>query len=392
MVLKKGPSFIITLGLLVFMGQASAGPNANATVSLDLIADGVVHKTASGEFAGMQLHLDTQIETPAALSNRLTISEKKAGDTIQLQLFVPMAAGKQTYGYEIELDLPGKTFSNYIGSISGKDFTGASLFPTPGRPILSSLLISTPVVPANGYLGQIDLQVINTLEAETTLIVKAASMAGLNRQQDPLDVSNAVITFTVISHPGDFDGDLDVDFADFLAFAGVFGLSSSDVNYDARMDMNSDGAVNFADFLAFVGVFGRSFGKEEKEHFEPEGLVIIDSGNRFFRYFQGWIDTSGGRWGHLRAPNGGLTPKWSIRFLDDNGDEIDPPDDPDFKFTWSIADPTVLEVVQDADDVGKFDFHLRGLKVGETTIELQVTHDDHIDFRTIPLPVRVVDQ
>ena len=223
LLLKKGRSFIITLVLLAFVGQVSAGSNANATVSLDLIAGGLVNKTASGEIAGLQLHLDTQIETPAAQSNTLTISEKKAGDTIQLQLFVPMAAGKQTYGYEIELDLPGKTFSNYIGSISGTDFTGASLFSTSDRPVLSALLISTPVVPANGYLGQIDLQVINTLEAETTLIVKAASMAGLNRQQDPLDVSNAVITFTVISHPGDFDGDLDVDFADFLAFVGVFG-------------------------------------------------------------------------------------------------------------------------------------------------------------------------
>ncbi len=127
----------------------------------------------------------------------------------------------------------------------------------------------------------------------------------------------------------------------------------------------------------------------QEEHFEPEGLVIIDSGNRFFRYFQGQIDASGGRKDHLDAPLNEETSHWSIRFLDDHGDEIDPPDDPDFKFTWAIADPTVLEVVQDADDVGKFDFHLRGLKVGETTIELQVTHDDHVDFRTIPIPVHV---
>ncbi len=385
MLLKKGLLFIITLALLAFTGQASAGPNANATVSLDLIANagsgnqtdngvtsgtvsgqgakiavevfakgvtttliGVVitfdfdpailkldkiensafpfvipeptgvnfavttpvtlpesgfigraefstvaditgkeftlgikavtlaqslassdvittttvisfNEPTSGEFASMQLHLDTQIETPAIYNNTLTIPEKKAGDTIQLQLFVPMAAGKQTYGYEIELDLPGKTFSNHIGNISGTDFTGASLFPTPGHPVLSALLLSTPTVPANGYLGQIDLQVTNTLEAETTLIVKAASMAGLNRNQDPLDISNAVITFIVIYHPGDFDGDLDVDFADFLAFAGVLGLSSLDANYDARMDMNSDGIINFADFLVFVGVFGTTY-------------------------------------------------------------------------------------------------------------------------------------
>ncbi len=131
---------------------------------------------------------------------------------------------------------------------------------------------------------------------------------------------------------------------------------------------------------------------EHEEHFEPEGLVLIDSGNRFFRYFEGQIDASGGRADHLEVPNGGLTAKWTIMFLDHDGDEIAPPDDPDDSFTWEIADATVVEVHQEPADVGKFEFQLRGLKAGETTIELQVAHDDHIDFRTIPIPVRVVDQ
>ena len=209
-----------------------------------------------GEFEGMQLHLDTQLETPAIQDNRLTIPEQATGDTIQIQLFVPMSAGKQTYGYEIELDLPGKTFSDHIGGISGTGFTGATLRQTLDRPILSALLISTPAIPENGYLGQIDLQVTNPLESETTLIVKTASMASLSGPQSTLDVSNAVITIADISLPGDFDGDLDVDFADFLAFTGVFGLSSSDANYDARMDLNDDGIINFTDFLVFIGVFG----------------------------------------------------------------------------------------------------------------------------------------
>ena len=212
------------------------------------------NEPVTGEFDGMQLHLDTQIETPAVQNNRLIIPEQAAGDTIQFQLFVPMAADKQTYGYAIELDLPGKTFSDYIGSISGTSFTSAPLRQTPDRPVLSALLISTPAVPANGYLGQIELQVTNTLESETTLIIKTASMAGLSGPQSLLDVSNAVITVTIIS--GDFDGDLDVDFSDFLAFTGVFGLSSSDANYDARMDINDDGVINFVDFLIFVSVFG----------------------------------------------------------------------------------------------------------------------------------------
>ena len=40
MSLKKGFWFFTALALLAFAGQASAGPNANAVVSLDLIADG----------------------------------------------------------------------------------------------------------------------------------------------------------------------------------------------------------------------------------------------------------------------------------------------------------------------------------------------------------------
>ena len=217
------------------------------------------NEPTGGEFAGLQLYFDTQIETPAVQNNKIIIPEQTTGDTIQFQLFVPTAAGKQTHGYEIELNLPDKTFFDYIGQISGTSFTGASLSSIPGRPVLSALLISTPAVPANGYLGQIDLQVTNTLEAGTTLIVKAASMADLSGQQDSLDVSNAVITIADISLTADFDGDFDVDFADFLAFVAVFGSSSSDANYDARMDLNDDGIINFADFLIFVGVFGTTY-------------------------------------------------------------------------------------------------------------------------------------
>ena len=239
-----------TLGIkMVSLAQSVAVIDEITTTNVISFNEPVI-----GEFKGLQLHLDTQIETPTTQNNKLIIPEQTAGDTIQFQLFISMAAGKQTYGYEIELDLPGKTFSDYIGSISGTSFTDAPLRQTPDRPILSALLISTPAVPENGYIGQIDLQVTNTLEVETTLIVKTASMAGLSGQQDSLDVSNAVITVTIIS--GDFDGDLDVDFADFLAFTGVFGLSSSDANYDARMDMNEDGVINFADFLIFVDIFG----------------------------------------------------------------------------------------------------------------------------------------
>ena len=242
------------------------------------------------------------------------------------------------------------------------------------------------VVADSGLVGSIRFRTTRAFSGTTLRLVRAE--LGREGQREEVTFDNTSVALQLAALTPDFNGDGRVDLTDFLLFASQFGLDRGDEQYDAKYDLDEDGTIGFGDFL----IFGRSFGKEDKEHFEPEGLVLIDSGNRFFRYFQGQIAASGGRVGHLRVPNGGLTAKWSIMFLDHDGDEIDPPDEPDFKFTATIADPTVVEVYQAPADVGKFEFQLRGLKVGETTIVLEVTHDDHIDFRTIPILLRVVDQ
>ncbi len=238
----------------------------------------------------------------------------------------------------------------------------------------------------SGLVGSIRFRTTSTFSGTTLRLVRAELGRGGQREEVTFDNTSVALQLAVLTP--DFNGDGRVGFDDFVLFVGQFGLSRGDEQYDAKYDLDEDGTIGFGDFL----IFGRSFGKEEKERFEPEGLVLIDFGNRFFRYFQGQIDASGGRVGHLRVPNGGFTAKWSIMFLDHDGDEIDPPDEPNFKFTATIADPTIVEVYQAPTDVGKFEFQLRGLKVGETTIVLEVTRDNHIDFRTIPIPVRVVDQ
>ena len=208
-----------------------------------------------GAFSGAALQVDTQIENPPQNNNAQTLSEQKAGDTIQFQLFVPAGGGQATNGYTVELDLLGKTFSNSIGTVSGRDWTGTALTST-GSATLSALLLTGGTVPSTGYLGQIDLQVTQPLEAGATLIVKSLVMTS-GSDLDPLDVSNAIISFTAPSAClGDFDGNGRVNIADFRTFVNVFGSSSSNANYNAQMDFDSNGSVNLADFLAFVNVFG----------------------------------------------------------------------------------------------------------------------------------------
>lgn len=54
---------------------------------------------------------------------------------------------------------------------------------------------------------------------------------------------------------GDFDGDMDVDFDDFVEFAEVYESTSSDWNYSPIFDFDDDGNVDFDDFVEFAGVY-----------------------------------------------------------------------------------------------------------------------------------------
>ena len=43
-------------------------------------------------------------------------------------------------------------------------------------------------------------------------------------------------------------------------FAGNYGKTSADADYDARYDLTGDGAVDFSDFLEFAGAYGCTVG------------------------------------------------------------------------------------------------------------------------------------
>ncbi|MCZ6634815.1 MAG: hypothetical protein O7G87_15545 [bacterium] len=57
---------------------------------------------------------------------------------------------------------------------------------------------------------------------------------------------------------GDFNGDVLVNFDDFLTFAQGFGKTYQESGFDQRVDLNGDGPIDFQDFLIFVSHFGQS--------------------------------------------------------------------------------------------------------------------------------------
>lgn len=57
---------------------------------------------------------------------------------------------------------------------------------------------------------------------------------------------------------GDIDGDGDVDYGDFLAFAASYLKSSGQPGYDREADFDCDGDVDYDDFLTFAANYLKS--------------------------------------------------------------------------------------------------------------------------------------
>jgi len=86
----------------------------------------------------------------------------------------------------------------------------------------------------------------------------AILLANAGREADGwYPLSEVLVTAPVtVGSSGDFNGDLVIDFGDFLLFATRFGKQVS-VEPDVEpYDLDGDGRVGFGDFLAFAQVFG----------------------------------------------------------------------------------------------------------------------------------------
>jgi hypothetical protein len=178
-----------------------------------------------GEFQGASLQFDAEIESPEINTQVGTVPLIGPGQSVEVQLFIPGAAGDKTLGYTLEFD--EATLSLF--TITGEDFLGAQLSGEPDKPVLAALLIGQPTIPTNGFVGTLTFIAKSQIEEGLIIRPSFASLAGPSAEGDELDLSGAAIMFTadhyVAGLVGDLDRDGDVDFRDFLAFAVNYGKS-----------------------------------------------------------------------------------------------------------------------------------------------------------------------
>lgn len=136
--------------------------------------------------------------------------------------------------------------------------------------------------------------------------------------------------------------------------------------------------------IIFVGCTEKSDPvSANQDHFTAYGVVILESGVEILHYFKGELDTGKDT---LIVPVG-LSAHWELKFLDVNENIIEPPTDANHVFRCQFIDTSIVNLYQHDGQV--WQFHFNGKKVGETSVEFQVYHVDHLDFHTLKIPVSV---
>ena len=226
---KRTLLLITAIVVVAFAGQAFAGANANAVLSLDLIPGaGAGNRTDDGITSG-------------------TVSGR--GTTIAVEVF---ATGVRTSlaGMIIKFDFDPSLLSYEKAENSAFALT------LPEGSVGTHLAAQSPVALASsGFLARAEFSTVADVTGrQFSMGIESVTLAESPTSSDVLR-TNSEITFNSAPSP-DFDGDDFVGFSDFLVFASAFGSRQGDGRYNAAQDLNTDGSVDFTDFLIFAQSFG----------------------------------------------------------------------------------------------------------------------------------------
>ncbi len=232
MIPKRTLLLITAIAVAAFAGQAFAGANANAVLSLDLIpGGGAGNQTDDGVTSG-------------------TVSGR--GTTIAVEVF---ATGVRTSlaGMILKFDFDA-TLLSFV-----KVENSAFPLTLPEGSVGANLAAGNPVALASsGFLARAEFSTVADVTGRQFSIgIESVTLAEGPTSSDELRTGGEV-TFNIAPPPPspDFDGDNHVGFSDFLIFASAFGSRQGDGRYNNAQDLNADGSVDFTDFLIFAQSFG----------------------------------------------------------------------------------------------------------------------------------------
>jgi hypothetical protein len=151
MFLKRGLLFFIALAFLAFAGQASAGPNANATVTIDLIADGG---------AGNQMDEGVHSGNVSGEGTKIVVEVFAKGVTTPL------------IGLKIEFDFKAEELK--LDKVENSAF----LFGIPEATGINFAGTAPVTLPESGFIGRAEFSTVaDVTDKEFYLGIKAVTLA-----------------------------------------------------------------------------------------------------------------------------------------------------------------------------------------------------------------------
>ncbi|MDE0085448.1 MAG: dockerin type I domain-containing protein [Candidatus Poribacteria bacterium] len=233
MFLRKGLFLFVLFGLLICTGEATAGPNANAVLSLDLIADGG---------AGNQIDNGVTLGTVSGQGTKIVVEVFAKGVT------TPLLGATVEFGIDASVLTYVKTENSAFVGLTRQ--IGHGVIFLPNAPV---------TLPASGFLARAEfITAVDVTDREFSIGIKKVLLIAEGQTSSEEITTTEVIRFNAPSP--DFNEDGIVNIPDFLLFVDVFGTEEGDQDFDARMDLNGNGQIDIADFLVFVEIFGMTTG------------------------------------------------------------------------------------------------------------------------------------
>ena len=212
MLIKKGLLFFTALAFLAFAGQASAGSNANATVSIDLVADGGqgnqtddgVHSgNVSGEGTKIAVEVFAQGVTTSLVGVQIVFDfdaavlkfDTGANPAFQFPLPDP-AGGSINFAHTAPVTLPESGFLaraefSTVADVTGKEFSLGIKSVTLAESASSSDVIEP------GMMSAINFNVAPKVVADATLVSVPEGGTGTAMVTAMNFAADATITFAV---------------------------------------------------------------------------------------------------------------------------------------------------------------------------------------------------
>ena len=231
MFFKNIRCLLLAFSVLACASQAFAGPNANTTVSIDLIPNGG---------AGNQRDDGVTSGTVSGQGTKIAVEVFAKGVTTPLPVVVIK------FDFDASLLKVDKVENSAFSPIL--DDKGATF-----------LALSPVTLPPSGFLARAEFSTVTDVTGRAfTLGIATISLHASSTSKDDVTTTD-VISFNAnnTNLSPDFDGNGVVGIPDFLQFTDHFGTSRGDAGYDAKYDLDSNGAIGIPDFLIFFDSFGK---------------------------------------------------------------------------------------------------------------------------------------